>query len=162
MAPLREDFAGQRQLRFRVQGKPVNLFKHKGESTHQTYMRVLVYALYLSRYPALEFEPRLNLKHQPCLAELDLTGEVRFWAQCGKVPVETVAYALKHTEAEEVVLVAEDQDFDLANYVALLKRQIHYRYTTGRLRVLLFRPLTEWFDPDHVEVAPGNYQLYEF
>lgn len=162
MAPLREDFAGQRQLRFRVQGKPLHLFKHKGESTHQIYLRVLVYALYSSRYPSLAFEPKLNLKHAPCLAEVDLTGEVKFWAQCGQVPIDTVAYVLKHTEAEEVVLVAEDLDFDLPTYVAFLKRHIHYRYTTGRLRVLLFRPLDEWFDPDHVEADPDHYQLYAF
>lgn len=162
MGPLREDFAGQRQLRFRVEGKPIHLFKHKGESTHQIYLRVLVYALYRSRYPALEFAPRLNTKYHPCLAEVDLTGEVRFWAQCGHVPIEQVAYVLKHTEAAEVILAIEEEDFDLDKYVTQLRRNIHYRYTTGRLRVLLFRPLETFFDPDHVQVDPEHYQLYEF
>jgi len=162
MGPIREDFAGQRQLRFRVQGKPIHLFKHKGESTHQIYLRVLVYALFHERYPNLGFEPKLTLKYHPCLAEVDYTGEVRFWAQCGQVPIDQVAYVLKHTEAEEVVLAAEDADLDMDRLVAQLKRQIHYRYTNGRLRVLLFQPLDDWFDPDHVEADPAHYQLYEF
>ena len=162
MGPLREDFAGQRQLRFRVDGKPLHLFKHKGESTHQVYLRVLVYALYRAQYPSLEIEPKLSLKHPPCVASLDLTGEVEFWAQCGAVPPEQVAYVLKHTAANEVVLAIEDLDFDLDKYVATLRRNVHYRYTTGRLRVLLFRPLDEWFDADQVEVDSDNYQLYEF
>jgi uncharacterized protein YaeQ len=147
MGPIREDFAGQRQLRFRVEGKSIHLFKHKGESTHQVYLRILVYALYHDRYPELEIEPKLSLKYHPCVASADWTGEVKFWAQCGQVPVEQIAYVLKHTEADEV---------------AFLKRQIHYRYTTGRLRVLLFAPLDQWFDPDHVEADPDHYQLIEF
>jgi hypothetical protein len=162
MGPIREDFAGQRQLRFRVEGKSIHLFKHKGESTHQVYLRILVYALYHDRYPELEIEPKLSLKYHPCVASADWTGEVKFWAQCGQVPVEQIAYVLKHTEADEVVLVAEDLDFDVEKYVAFLKRQIHYRYTTGRLRVLLFAPLDQWFDPDHVEADPDHYQLIEF
>jgi hypothetical protein len=162
MGPLREDFAGQRQLRFRVQGKPIHLFKHKGESTHQVYLRILVYAMFLERYPSLEIDPRLTFKYHPCVAALDYTGEVTFWGQCGKVSDDQVAWVLKHTEADEVVLAIEDLDFDLSKYVATLKRHIHYRYTTGRLRVLLFRPLDEWFDPDRVEIDPDDYQLIEF
>ena len=162
MGPLREDFAGQRQLRFRVDGIPLNLFKHKGKSTHQVYLQVLVYALYRAKYPSLEIEPKLQFKYSPCVASLDLTGAVEFWAQCGIVPPEQVAYVLKHTAAQEVVLAIEDLDVDLDKQVAALRRHIHYRYTTGRLRVLLFRPLEEWFDPERVEVDSDHYQLYEF
>ena len=32
MGPIREDFAGQRQLRFRVRGETLHLFKNKGEN----------------------------------------------------------------------------------------------------------------------------------
>ncbi|MNT01494.1 hypothetical protein D3C72_1359620 [compost metagenome] len=162
MGPLREDFAGQRQLRFRVQGKPIHLFKHKGMSTHQVYLRILVYAMFLDRYPSLEIEPRLNNKHHPCVAGLDFTGEVQFWAQCGPIDADGAAWVLKHTEAEEVVLATEDIAFDMDKTVAALRRHIHYRYTTGRLRILVFRPLDEWFDPDRVDVPPDAYQLYEF
>jgi hypothetical protein len=73
-----------------------------------------------------------------------------------------VAWVLKHTDAEEVVLAAEDTAFDMDKTVAALRRHIHYRYTTGRLRILVFRPLDEWYDPDRVDVPPDAYQLYEF
>lgn len=162
MVPIREDFAGQRQLRFRVNGQSIHLFKHKGESTHQVFLRIVVYALYRDRYPDLEIDPKLSLKYSPCVASSDWTGEVKFWAQCGDVPADQIAYVLKHSDADEVVIAIEDLDVDLAKTVAHLKRHIHYRYTTGRLRILLFKPLEQWFDPDHVVIDPDDYQLIEF
>ncbi|HEY9721880.1 MAG TPA: hypothetical protein V6D47_07685 [Oscillatoriaceae cyanobacterium] len=159
MTLLREDFAGQRQLRFRVEGQTVHLFKHKGESTHHVTCKILVYALYHRQYP-LELEPRLDCKYQPDVASLALTGDVQFWAQCGEVPIDHVAYVLKHSDAEEVVLVREDIDLD--RLVASIKRHIHYRYTTGKLRILVFRNLDEWFNPDDVVVPEDRFTLYSF
>lgn len=155
----REDTAGVRQLRFRVNGESLHLFKQKGESTHQVSLKVAAYALYGSSY-RLEFDPRVAIKFQPSLAEIDFTGEVKVWVRVGAIVADQVAYILKHTDAEEVVLVTED--IDLEDAVAHLKRHIHYRYTTGKLRIVVFRPLEEWFHPDDVVVRRANYQLFEF
>lgn len=159
MSPIRGDFAGQRQLRFRVDGRLYHLFKHKGESTHQVYLKILVVALYGQRYP-LEIDPHVDGKLQPHVASIDLTNEIRFWAQVGEITSDQVEHILKHTDAEEVVLVKEG--VDLASYAALLKKRIHYRYTTGRLRIVSFRPLEGWFDPEDIQVTSDDYELFEF
>lgn len=161
MPTVREDLAASGHLRFRVRGENLKLFKAKGMSFTQIHLRVLVHALYADRYP-LEFDPRIDCKYQPHVASLDLTGEVKLWAFCGEMSVETIAYVLKHSDAEEVVLAREEEDFDVQAYVSYLKRHIHYRYTTGRLRVLAFRPLDAWFDPEHIDVTADDYVLYQF
>jgi len=177
MSPIREDFAGQRQLRFRAQGKMLHLFKQKGESTHQVYLKVLTYALYGEQYE-LEIDPRVDCKYQPHVASLDLTGEVSFWAHCGEISLDQITYVLKHSAAEEVVLVREHNalmlpgyrqadladfdELDLEPMAAYLKRHIHYRYTKGKLRMVVFRGLDEWFQPDDVEVENRNFHLYAF
>lgn len=162
MPTLREDLAASGQLRFRVHGDSLRLFKAKGESVHQIYLKVLTYALYAERFDSLEIDPRVDCKYAPHVAHLDLTGDVQFWAHCGDVSMEQVAYILKHSDAEEVVLVREDERSNLDDYVAYVKRHIHYRYTTGRLRLLSFQPLEAWFDPDSVRVSPDDYTLYAF
>jgi hypothetical protein len=159
MSLLKEDYAGQRQLRFRVNGQPLHLFKHKGESTHHVYLKIVVYALYHLRYE-LDFDPEVDCKYQPDVASLALTGDVEFWAHCGDISIDQLSYVLKHSDAEEVVLVRED--IDLETYVAYIKRHIHYRYTTGKLRILALHNLEEWFLPENVEIPEDHTQLYEF
>lgn len=160
MAPIREDHAGSRQLRFRVAGKPLNLFKAKGESTHHVYLKVLVYALYQEQYEQLQFDPHVDGRYQPHVASLDLAGDVVFWAHCGEAKIEEVAHILKHSDAREVVLVKEA--VDIPGYVAHIKRQIHYRYTNGKLRILSFQPLDDWFDPEQVEIPADGYETFAF
>lgn len=171
MGPIREDIAGQRQLRFRVRGETLNLFKSKGESSHQVYLKVLAYAFYGGRYD-LTIDPRIDCKYQPSVASIDLHGEVRLWIHCGPVETDRVTYLLKHSHADEIVLVEEHQpaegeaadftDLDFTDRVTRLRKQIHYRYTNGKLRILVFRPLDDWFNPDDVELDPYNYHLIEF
>jgi hypothetical protein len=160
MSALKEDLAGSRQLRFRVDGKTLHVFKRKGESTHQVYLKVALLALYRSAYPDLELDPRIDCKYQPHVAMVDYTGEVRFWGQVGKLPVDPLAYVLKHTDADEVVIAGDD--IDLPDTVAYYKRHLHYRYTTGKLRICVFRPLDEWFNPDDVELSPDDYEIHQF
>ena len=170
MGPIREDFAGQRQLKFRVKRETLHLFKAKGESTYQVYLKVLAYAFYGSQYD-LTIDPRIDCKYQPHVASIDLTGGVRFWAHCGPIAMDHLAYVLKHSHADEVVLVEEhqageeDPDFtelDFTDRVARLRRHLHYRYTDGKLRILSFRALDEWLDPEDVEINPYNYHLIRF
>jgi hypothetical protein len=175
MTPLHEDFAGQRQLRLRIAGKPLHLFKNKGESTHQAYLKALAYAFYRDR-AELAFEPKTDYKVQPTLAEVDLTGEVRTWVQVGLLPLDKLEYVLRHGDAEEVCLVLEaseedesgetDPDDKLAwqvqDLVTRIKRHIHYRYTSRKLKLLMFRPLDEWFDPEDVDPHPTFHVFYSF
>lgn len=174
MCPIYEDFAGQRQLRFRVGGKPLHLFKQKGESTHQVYMKVLAYAFYRDRVE-LQFDPVTNYKVQPALAELDLTGEVRTWVVMGEPSPDSLAYILRHSDAREVCVVMEapeNTDLSLApndhlaetvtNLANRLKKQIHYRYTNKKLKLLMFRPLEDFFDPEDVDPHPAFYVFYAF
>jgi hypothetical protein len=172
MGPIREDFTGQRQLRFRLRGETLHLFKAKGESTHQVYLKVLAYAFYGDTYN-LTIEPKLDCKYQPHIASIDLTGSVRFWGHCGPIALDQVAYLLKHSHADQVVLVEEHQpseteiasdfaELDFTDRMAHLRRHIHYRYTNGKLRILVFRPLDDWFDPEDIALDPYNYHLIQF
>ena len=169
MTPIREDFAGQRQLRFRVARKPLHIFKAKGESTHQVFLKVLAFAFYADR-AELQFEPRLPGKLQPTLAEIDFTGDVKRWVQVGLPPYEKIEHVLRHTAADEVCIVLEcpsEADEDVSDYVAELaariKRHIHYRYTTGKLKLLVFEPLESWFDPEaDVDPHPAHHVFYSF
>lgn len=172
MSLLREDFAGQRQLRFRVADKNVHVFKNKGESTHQVYLKVLAYAFYLDRVE-LSFDPKTDYKVQPTLAEVDLTGEVCTWVQVGLPPLDKLEYVLRHGDANEVCVVleasaddADDPDesleWQVQDAVARIKKQIHYKYTARKLKLLMFRPLDDWFDPDHVDAHPAHHVFYSF
>ena len=171
MGPLREDFAGQRQLRFRVEGETLHLFKAKGESSHQVYLKVLAYALYRDQFD-LTIDPKIDCKYQPDVASFDLTGEVQLWIRCGPFPTEQIVYVLKHTDAKHVIWVQEHpaghesktdfSDLDNSGRVASIRKQVHYRYANGKLKLLVFRPLDGWFDPDDVILDPHNYQLFEF
>lgn len=172
MSPMREDFAGQRQLRFRIGGKTLHLFKQRGESTHQVYLKVLAYAFYRDR-AELAFEPKTDYKVQPTLAEVDLTGEVRTWVQVGMLPLDKLEYVLRHGDAEEVCIVLEataDETDDpeerpsvqVQELVARIKKQIHYKYTGRKLKILMFRPLDEWFDPEDVDPHPAFHVFYSF
>lgn len=165
MTPIREDFAGQRQLRFRVDRKPLHIFKAKGESTHQVFLKVLAFAFYADR-AELQFEPKVAGKIQPTLAEIDFTGEVKRWVQVGLPPFEKIEHVLRHTDADEVCIVLEAPD-DPSAFVedlsARIKRHIHYRYTTGKLKLLVFEPLENWFDPDaDVDPHPAHHVFYSF
>jgi hypothetical protein len=175
MTPLREDFAGQRQLRFRIAGKQLHLFKHKGESTHQVYLKALAYAFYRDRVE-LVFEPKTDYKVQPSLADVDMTGEVCTWVQVGLLPFDKLEYVLRHGDAEEVCLVLEATENDesreldpgeklawqVQDLAASIKRHIHYKYTTRKLKILMFRPLDDWFDPDTVDPHPEYHVFYSF
>ena len=119
----------------------------------------------------MSIDPKIDFKYPPHVGSIDLTGGVRFWAHCGPVALDQVAYVLKHSQADEVVLVEEytqcqeDPDFtdlDFSDRVTRLRRHIHFRYTDGKLRLLVFRPLDEWFNPDQVEIDPYNYHLVRF
>ena len=172
MSLMREDFAGQRQLRFRVAGKPLHLFKHKGESTHQAYLKVLAFAFYHDQVE-LTFDPKTDYKVQPTLADVDLTGEVRTWVQVGLPPLDKLEYVLRHGDAEEVCVVLEAAadgddpeealDRQVEALVARIKKQIHYKYTARKLKVLMFQPLDAWFDPDQeVDPHPAHHVFYSF
>ena len=159
MSPIREDFAGQRQLRFRVDDEPLHLFKNRGESTHQVYLKALVYALYRERYD-LVFDPDIGGKYQPHVASLDFTGGVTFWAHCGEIHIDQLAHVLKHSHAEEVLVAKEA--VDVPGYVTYIKRHVHYRYLNGKLRIVSFQPLDDWFNPEHVTVTSEDYEIHTF
>ena len=171
MGTLREDFTGQRQLRFRLAGQTLHLFKNKGESTHQVFLKILAFAFY-QEYPGLTLDPRTNHKIQPTIAALDLTGEVLIWVQVGLLPLDKLEYVLRHTDAKEVCMVLEaaseggdaeeELDRQVQDLAARIKKQIHYKYTARKLKILMFRPLETWFDPDEVDPHPTSYVFYSF
>ncbi|MEB3221561.1 MAG: hypothetical protein VKS61_05740 [Candidatus Sericytochromatia bacterium] len=169
MKSLREDLAGQRQLRFHLDGHPavLHLFKAKGESTHQVFLKVLAYAFW-GAYGELAFEPKTHHKLGPSLASIDYAGEVRLWVHVGPLPFEKLEHVLRHTDAEEVCWVleasgeGEELETELASLVQRIRRHVHYRYTDRRLRVLLFAPLEGWFDPAHVVLDPARYGYHSF
>lgn len=166
MTPIREDHAGQRQLKFKVGRHPLHLFKNRGESTQTVWLKVLAYAFYRDR-AELVFDPKTHFKIQPSLAELDLTGEVRTWVQLGVPQPSELEYILRHSDAGEVCLVveaaAEDSlDDELEVLKARIKKNVHYKYTTKKLKLLMFQPLEAWFDPDEVDAHPAHHVFYSF
>ncbi|MDB5099139.1 MAG: hypothetical protein JWM80_3560, partial [Cyanobacteria bacterium RYN_339] len=56
----------------------------------------------------------------------------------------------------------EFTDLEFTERITRLRKQLHYKYTDGKLGILVFRPLDEWFDPDDVEINPYNYHLIRF
>ncbi|MEB3197317.1 MAG: hypothetical protein VKP62_08950 [Candidatus Sericytochromatia bacterium] len=169
MTPVREDLTGQRQLRFHFQGEatPLHLFKHRGESTHQAYLKALAYAFWREQ-GELTFDPATDYKVTPSLACLDLTGEVRLWVQVGDLPLDKLEYVLRHSDADQVCWVQEMAvgpanvaEFQAACDALLqrVKRRIHYRYTTKKLCLLIFDKLEDWFEPDAVALPEAHYRF---
>lgn len=143
----------------------LHLFKARGESTHQVYLKVLAYAFWLE-YGDLTFDPKTDYKLDPAVAALDWTGEVRLWIHVGPLPFDKLEYLLRHTDAEEVCWVLEaegaDAQTELEALLARVRRHIHYRYTDRKLRVLMFEPIDPWFDPAHVAPDPACYRYFSF
>lgn len=171
MVPTQEDLGAQRQLRFHVAGGPpvLHIFKARGESLHQAYLKALSYAFW-REYGPLTFEPKTDYKIDPHVACLDLTGEARLWVQIGPCSLETLEYVLRHTDAKDVCWVMEspqastrdELQAECEEWIARIKRHIHYRYTTKKLKLLLFTPLDNWFDPHHVDPTDAEYLFYTF
>ncbi|MEB3330458.1 MAG: hypothetical protein VKQ33_14630 [Candidatus Sericytochromatia bacterium] len=169
MTSLREDLAGQRQLRFHLGGQPaaLHLFKARGESTHHVYLKVLAYAFWCD-HGELTFDPRTQHKLGPTVASLDWTGAVKLWIHVGPLAFEKLEHLLRHTNAPEVCWVLEGEadgealEAQLAALVQRLRRHVHYKYTDRRLRILMFAPLDAWFEPGRVTLDPAQYRYHTF
>jgi hypothetical protein len=166
---LREDLAGQRQLRFHLDGHPavLHLFKARGESTHHVYLKVLAYAFWHD-YGELTFDPKTQHKLGPAVASVDWTGTVRLWVHAGPLALDKLEHLLRHTDADEVCWVLEGEtegtalEAELAALVQRVRRHIHYRYTDRKLRVLMFAPLDAWFEPRRVALDASHYRYHAF
>jgi hypothetical protein len=171
MVPIQEDLSSQRQMRFRIEGGPpvLHIFKARGESAHQACLKALSYAFW-REYGPLTFDPSTDYKSNPSVACLDLTGEVRLWVHVGPWALDKIEYVLRHTDAQEVCWAFEgpagsteaELAEECAQWVARIKRHIHYRYTTKKLRLLIFTPLDTWFDPENVALPATEYVYYSF
>lgn len=169
--PIQEDLSSQRQLRFHIAGGPpvLHIFKARGESTHQAWLKALSYAFW-REYGPLTFDPNTDYKINPHVACLDLTGEVRLWVHTGPWALDKLEYVLRHADADDVCWVFEGPEGadrealrdDCAQWVARIKRHIHYRYTTKKLKLLLFTPLEPWFDPEQVTLPETEYVYHAF
>ncbi len=151
----------ERKFRFYLESKnQITLFKRKGVPFDHVILKALAYALYWKEFDDIRLDPHLSLKFQPDLLAVDLAGEPSLWIQCGKADAAHLEYALKHTRAREVVLVTQGTDID--QIVHELRKKIHYRYSTSRLKVISFcLPLDEFvYDP--LEIPKGCYKAFDF
>jgi hypothetical protein len=160
MTPVKEDLTSQGQLRFRVEGKIVHVFKRKGESVEQVRLKVLGYTLYAAEEEDLRLDPAIHFKFKPDVAGFDLLGDVRLWISSGELSSEQLAYILKHSDAGEVVLLREDVDLEV--WATAIRRQIHYRYTNGKLVLFALRDVDNWFDANDVKISMAHIERYAF
>ncbi len=149
------------QFRFRLGRRDqLVLFKHRDEPTSHLRLKAIAYALYF-RYENLQVSPRLDYKVQPDLAALNLEGEPEVWIQCAFGNLDKIEYICKHVPARQVVLVTEEESTD--EVVARLRKRLHYRHTTAKLKVVNFHPPVEsWLDPDDLDVPSDAYDVVEF
>ena len=161
--PMKDDSDVEGWFRFRLGRRDqIVLFKAKGESPSHIRLKAAAYALFFRDLENLQLNPRVDYKVQPDLAAINLEGEPEIWIQCvnGR-DVDDVEYICKHSPAREVVLVAEDMD--TKELINRLKKRVHYRYLSDKLRVINFtQPVEEWLDPENLDVPSGTYDVIEF
>ncbi len=67
-------------------------------------MKALGYAMFVPDYPNLKIEHPVGLRYKPDLIAQDADGRFRFWGECGQVSLRKIAWLLKHTRVERLVI----------------------------------------------------------
>ncbi|MBI6545739.1 MAG: YaeQ family protein [Cyanobacteria bacterium NC_groundwater_1444_Ag_S-0.65um_54_12] len=150
------------KFRFRLgRHEQLVLYKRKDEASSHLKLRAIAYALFFRECDKLCVSPRLQYKVQPDFAVLNWEGEPELWIQCLDSDLDILEYVCKHIPAREVVLVTQERSID--ELVACLRRKIHYRYTSDKLKIINLRPpIEEWFDAELLDVPTDAYDIFEF
>ncbi|MBM3270438.1 MAG: YaeQ family protein [Candidatus Sericytochromatia bacterium] len=161
---MKEDGDQEGRFRYRIGRRDqIVLFKKKGESAAHLHLKAIAYALFFRDCQNLQMNPRLDYRVQPDLAAINLEGQPEIWIHCanGRNVEQDLEYICKHVPAREVVLIAEEEDTDLL--IERLRKKVHFRYATDKLRVINFHPpVADWLDPENLDVPSDSYTIIEF
>ena len=85
----------RRKWTVRANGRQIVLLKKPIERTEHVWMKALIWALYLARYPDLAIEIPVGDRYKPDVVQLGPGGRPVFWGEAGKVGVEKTRTLLK-------------------------------------------------------------------
>ncbi len=128
----------RRNLRFRVDGRPLLLLKKEGESERHVLMKALVFALYYRQYPNLQIEPASVLRYRPDLAQMDAAGRPLFWAECGETSKRKVEYLARRLPTTHLVFARWNTG--LRAYADLIEQALTGLRRRAPLELIGFQP----------------------
>jgi len=151
----------QGQVRFRFgRREQVVLYKKKDETIRHLLLKAAAYALFHRDHEGLEFDTKLRYKFPGDLVAVDATGEPTFWVVVDDLNLVRLEYTVRHVHAPVVLLLQEP---DLEAVVALIRRNVHYKYTHRHLTLYNFvEPVEEWLDPEQVVIPDASYDVFHF
>lgn len=151
----------QGKVRFRFGRRDqIALFKKKDETPRHLLLKAAAYALFFREHEGLEFDTKLRFKFPGDLVAVDVTGEPTFWVVVDDLTLQRLEYTCRHVHAPIVLLLQEP---DLEATVALIRRNVHYKYTHRHLTLFNFvLPVEEWLDPEHVAIPEASYDVFHF
>lgn len=151
----------QGKVRFRFGRRDqIALFKKKDETPRHLLLKAAAYALFFREHEGLEFDTKLRFKFPGDLVAVDVTGEPTFWVVVDDLTLQRLEYTCRHVHAPIVLLLQEP---DLEATVALIRRNVHYKYTHRHLTLYNFvLPVEEWLDPEHVAIPEASYDVFHF
>lgn len=151
----------QGKVRFRFGRRDqIALFKKKDETPRHLLLKAAAYALFFREHEGLEFDTKLRFKFPGDLVAVDVTGEPTFWVVVDDLALQRLEYTCRHVHAPIVLLLQEP---DLEATVALIRRNVHYKYTHRHLTLYNFvLPVEEWLDPEHVAIPEASYDVFHF
>lgn len=85
----------RRKWTVRANGRRIVLLKKPVERAEHVWMKALIWALYLPRYPGLAIEISVGDRYKPDVVQLGPGGRPEFWGEAGKVGVEKTRTLLK-------------------------------------------------------------------
>ncbi|HEY9856281.1 MAG TPA: hypothetical protein V6D05_11120 [Stenomitos sp.] len=151
----------QGQVRFRFgRREQVVLYKKKDETTRHLLLKAAAYALFFRDHEGLEFDTKLRYKFPGDLVAVDATGEATFWVVVDDLNLTRLEYTVRHVHAPVILLLQEP---DLDSVVALIRRNVHYKYTHRHLTLYNFvEPVEGWLDPELVMIPDASYDVFHF
>lgn len=101
---MTSEFHLRRKWTLRSAGHQVVFIKNRNERAIHVYMKALLWALYLPKYPGVQVETRIGDRYKPDLVAVDETGRPKFWAEAGHVSPEKLESLLKRYRDTHFVL----------------------------------------------------------
>ena len=141
------------KLTVRAGGRKLVLAKRAWESERHVLLKILVFGLYVGRYPDLAVERPIGHRYKPDLVALDADGRPRFWAECGETGRDKLAFLVKSFPATH--LVVAKQAPTLAPYEAMLRQTLTGVRRAAPVELLNAPPDAARFIAENGEVAIG-------
>ncbi len=127
MPPAANQRGLPRKLTVRVNGRKQVFARGAGESERHILLKALVFALYLTQYPALSVERGIGNRYKPDLIALASDSTPIFWAECGQIGTEKLTRLVRRFP--DTHLVVAKMAVDLSPWQAIIERALPERRT---------------------------------